>query len=89
MTTSTMIAATTVDQRFAGQRPRNHPAMANIRKLPSSDHKRPAPYALINDHASQITVIKIGTETACRSTSIHTPGLGRTRVHAGCSVSAT
>src|SRR3982750_3324487 len=75
--------ATTVDHRCAGQRPRNHPAIASRSKLTSSAASTAAPYALAITHANQITVPKIGTETACFNTSIHTPGRGRMRVQAG------
>ena len=85
----TIKAATAVAQRFAGHRPRNQPAIASSSQLTSSVANTSAPYACASTHASQIAVPKMGTETACFSTSIHTPGLGIQRVHAGCSVSAT
>src|SRR5581483_157211 len=43
ITASTSNAATAVDQRLAGQRPRNQPAMASNRKLASRAAKTAAP----------------------------------------------
>ncbi len=52
--------------------------------------RRTAPeYSRPYTHVSQITVANSGTAVSCFSVSIHAPGRGSNRVHAGCSVSST
>ena len=60
-TASRMSRGNGVAQRCAGQRPRNHPAMASSRKQASSAASNAAPYACARTHASQMTVPKMGT----------------------------
>jgi hypothetical protein len=76
-------AAMVVAAALAGQRPRNHPATARRRKAASRPIRALDPAICVKTQTSQMTVAKMGMETACLRTSIHAPGLGRKRAQPG------
>src|SRR5579884_80563 len=80
---ATTSVAAAVAGTFAGQRPRIHPAIASRTKALSRPTSALGPAVWARSHTSQMTVPNTGTEVACLRTSIHAPGRGRIRVHAG------